>query len=324
MISKLKGPILIFGAGGFIGINLLNKLKEVRHDVVGVSSDPKKSWRLVANKIPKKNLYQCDIQNEREIIQVIRRFKPQTIFNLAAYGAYEKQSNVSSIYQTNFNATVIMLETLRQTGFSSYIHAGSQSEYGLNASAPREFDELIPNSHYAVSKTACYYLLKYYGKVLRLPVIHLRLYSVYGPWEEPTRLIATIIRKAQKGQLPPFVDPFLSRDFIHVDDVIDALIISASNIKKRHYGEVFNIATGKKTTIKELGYLSKKIFYIHTPPQFGTMKKRGWDVKNWFGNPTKMQKEFGWKAKISLEEGLRELYNREEQPRRLTKKVTSR
>lgn len=309
MVHQLKGPIMIFGAGGFIGINLLKRILNERCDIIGVSSDPQKSWRIIQNKIPAKNIHQCDLLDEKQLASTIKRYKPQTVFNLAAYGAYSKQKDIPLIYQTNFNSTVKLIEMLKTNGFCCYVQAGSNSEYGLNADSPAENDELTPNSHYAVSKIAIYYLLKYLGKIEKLPVVHLRFYSVYGPWEEPDRLIPVLIRKAKLGDLPDFVDPDISRDFIYIDDLVDACITVAAKLKKTQYGEAYNVATGKKTTIGKLAFLAKKLFKIKKQPRFGTMPKRRWDVKNWWGNPKKIEKTFGWKAKISLEEGLLKFFN---------------
>lgn len=303
-IKKLTGPILILGAGGFIGINLLQKILSERDDVFGVTHNKKTNWRFQYAKIPQKSLIQCNLTHKKQIEKLLKTISPKTIFNLSAYGAYAKQTDVEQIYTTNVVSTAILLELLRDSNFSAYIHAGSQSEYGLNAAGPKENGELIPNSHYAVSKVADSYLLKYYGKVLHLPVIHLRLYSAFGPWEEPDRLIPVLLAKARKKNLPPFVNPSISRDFIYVDDVISALIVSALNIKKSLYGEVFNVASGKKTTIKKLANLTKKQFDIKKKSQFGIMTKRKWDIINWYGNNSKLTKVFKWRPQHSLTEGL--------------------
>lgn len=310
-IHKIPGPVAIFGAGGFVGFNLLQKLLAYRKDVFGVFSDPKKNWRLRELSTSPLHVVKCDIREGSALKSLISRKKPKTVFNLAAYGAYSTQKDIDNIYQTNFNSTYVLIEEMKKYGFSTYIQAGSQSEYGLNSSGPTEKDELVPNSHYAISKVADYYMLKYYGKVEKLPVVHLRLYSVYGPWEEPNRLIPTLISEAKKGKLPKFVDPNISRDFVHVDDVINALVkcvvILASGERSRPeslFGEVFNVCSGKKITIKELAYLAKKLFKIKANPKFGSMKNRVWDLKDWYGNPKKIQKILGWRAKISLSEGL--------------------
>lgn len=324
-IRKLPGPCLIFGAGGFIGFNLFWRILGVRKDVFAVFSDPKKNWRAKIKSPPPSNVVKCNILDRGELKSLISRIKPQSVFNLSAYGAYSSQTDIDRIYKTNFNSTYFLIEELKKYGFKTYIHSGSQSEYGLNSKGPSEQSELLPNSHYAVSKTADHYLLKYYGKIEKLPVIHLRLYSVYGPWEEPNRLIPTLIRELKRGKLPKFVDPNISRDFVYVDDIVEAIITIASEFeirrapqKQKHevrnskfeyyFGEAFNICSGKKTTIRELAYLAKKIFKIKAKPKFGSMRNRSWDLNDWYGNPAKIKKVFGLKATTDLISGLRKTF----------------
>ncbi|MDO8269882.1 MAG: NAD-dependent epimerase/dehydratase family protein [Candidatus Levybacteria bacterium] len=304
LLKKVKGPIVIFGAGGFIGLNLLKSILLYRKDVYGISQDIKKSWRLIAADIPSINLRTCDLNEMTQVKDLISELQPHTIFNLAAYGAYSRQREYGKIYKTNINSTFALIETLKEQGFSAYIHAGSQSEYGINSRKPKESSELIPNSHYAVSKVANYYAVKYYGKIEKLPTIHLRLYSAYGPWEESDRLIPTLLSKGRHKKLPPLVDANISRDFIYVGDVVSAFITSAAKMKRSIYGEAFNVATGKKTTIKELVLNTKKLLNIPYQPKFGTMANRTWDLQDWYGNTAKSNSILEWNAKISLEEGL--------------------
>jgi nucleoside-diphosphate-sugar epimerase len=304
LIKNLKGPIVVFGAGGFIGVNILQVLLKYRSDVYGISQDVNNNWRFKTAKIPKKNLRNCDLNNGKQVHSLIKKIRPKTIFNLAAYGSYAKQREIKKIYDTNVSATVNLLEILKEYGFEAYIHAGSQSEYGINSKAPIENSELIPNSHYSISKISNYYTIKYYGKIENLPVVHLRIYSAYGPWEEPDRLIPTILANGRKGVFPDLVDPDITRDFIYINDVVRAFIYSASKINKKIYGEVFNVATGKKTSIKKLVEEVGNIFNIKDKPKFGTMKNRDWDLKDWYGNIKKIEKVIGWKPKILLVDGL--------------------
>ncbi len=303
-IKKLKGPIIIFGAGGFIGFNMLQAISSVRSDVYGISRSIKGNWRFNSKIISKKNIIESDISDTKSITKLIKKIKPKTIINLAAYGAYARQKNTKSIYDTNFISTINLLEILKSYKFAAYIHAGSQSEYGTNSSAPKENSELYPNSHYSVSKVADYFALKYYGKIEDLPVVHLRLYSAYGPWEEPDRLMPVLLSSVLDGKFPKLVNPNISRDFIYVDDVIDAFLTTAIKIKKSIYGEAFNIATGKKTTIEQLALLVKKITQIKENPVFGGMKKRNWDLEEWYGNNGKVKKIIGWTPSTALPIGV--------------------
>lgn len=304
-VLKLKGPIVVFGAGGFIGVNLLKTLLSYRDDVFGISSNPKNNWRFLANHIKFKKLLQCDITDPLQVKDIVAREKPQTVINMAAYGAYSKQREYKKIYETNFNALVNLIESLKEIGFSSFVQAGSSSEYGLNSDGPNEEDELMPNSHYAVSKVAAYNSIKYYGKIEGLPVISLRIYSAFGPWEEPDRLIPMLISKARHGDLPELVEPKVSRDFIFVDDVVSSFITCAADIDKKKFGEVYNAGTGLQTTIEDLVSLVRRILNVNKKPKFGSMKNRNWDMKNWYGDISKIKKDYHWQPKVSLEEGIK-------------------
>jgi dolichol-phosphate mannosyltransferase len=302
-ILELEGPIFVFGAGGFIGVNLFNMLLSCRTDVYAITQDPRNNWRLLVNYTPVANIISCDINEITILKDLFREHKPKTIFNLAAYGAYSKQKEYKKIYNTNFNSVVNIVELLKETGFSAYVHAGSSSEYGSNCAAPLETEELIPNSHYAVSKVASWYSVKYYGKHELLPTAHLRLYSAYGPWEEPDRLVPVMIAAARKQQYPPLVDPDISRDFIYVNDVCTAFILAAHKINTIK-GEAFNIGTGIKTTIRDLALLMKQQYNIPGAPQFNGMPNRNWDVKDWYANAEKARTILGWQCQTGLEEGL--------------------
>lgn len=305
-IQNLYGPIMIFGAGGFIGTNLILSLLLHRKDVIGISHNPKKNKRLSAAHVPEKYLEECDITDKNQLKKIIEKFKPQTIFNLAAYGAYPFQSDIQRIYSVNFDASIALIELLKKNPCSVYVYAGSQSEYGSNNAAPKESAALSPNSHYAVSKTAAYFAHRYYKQSENLPIFHLRFYSVYGPWEEPSRLIPTLIKQGTQGGYPPLVHAAISRDFIYISDAVAALIHTAANKKHHMLNNVFNIGTGKKTSIKQLVYTVKKILKIKNNPEFSTMTKRPWDTStDWYAYTKTSTDILEWSAHIKLKEGLK-------------------
>ncbi|MFH1386127.1 MAG: NAD-dependent epimerase/dehydratase family protein [bacterium] len=301
-IKALDGPIVIFGVGGFIGANLFKAILSVRNDCFGITHDKGHPWRLVD--IKPDNIIWTDINNHSSTSSVLKKYSFKTIINLAAYGAYSKESGFNLIYNTNVVATACILEAAAREGFSAYIQAGSSSEYGLNASAPKEDGDLIPNSHYAVSKIASSLMVKYFGRVKKLPTLSLRLYSVYGPLEEPDRLIPKLIENGMEGKYPVLVNPDISRDFLYIDDVIEAIILSASVGVKKLPGGVLNIATGKKTTMRDIVQQIKELFDLKEEPQWNTMQNRRWDVKDWYGDPSYAKEILGWEAKASLKEGL--------------------
>lgn len=307
--TRLAGPIVVFGASGFIGANLFEQLFNNRRqagtpDVYALTHDATKAWRLKLLDVPAENIVHCDILSITSVQDVFNRIKPRTIFNLAAYGAYSKQKNVGLTYETNVLGTVNILENCSPD--MVYIHAGSSSEYGFNCTAPKETDPVEPNSHYAVSKVSAAYTLDYYAKVHQLNTLNLRLYSIYGGWEEPDRLIPRLVEEARKGQLPPLVSPDISRDFVYIDDCVNAFIQAALHVDATNRGRSYNIATGKKTTMRELVDIARQTFGLTQEPVWGSMNNRNWDLSDWYGDPTAAEGELGWKATTSLSDGLRQ------------------
>jgi polyisoprenyl-phosphate glycosyltransferase len=302
-IEQLKGPVFVFGASGFIGANILEQIYAVRKDCYAISHDVNVAWRLKLLNIPHQNILHCDIISSHSVSELFKAHDPKTVFNLAAYGAYSKQNDSPLIYETNVIGTNNILDQCKN--IHAYIHAGSSSEYGLNCSSPKEEDTLIPNSHYSVSKISASYLIEYAARFSDIPAINLRLYSVYGAWEEPDRLIPRLIENTRKGKWPPLVSPEISRDFVHVNDCVDAFVTGALVMRKEIYGKSFNIASGKKTTIKDLVEIAKQEFSVKTDPEWGSMSDRKWDLKEWYGDPSKATELLGWKKTISLPDGLK-------------------
>lgn len=303
-IARLQGPIVVFGASGFIGANLFEQLFRVRTDVYALTHDATKAWRLKLLDVPAENIVHCDILSNTSVQDVFGKIKPKTIFNLAAYGAYSKQKNVGLTYETNVLGTVNILESCSPG--MVYIHAGSSSEYGFNCTAPKETDPVEPNSHYAVSKVSAAYTLDFYAKVHGLNTLNLRLYSIYGGWEEPDRLIPRLIEEARKGKLPPLVSPDISRDFVYIDDCIDAFVQAALRVNETNRGRSYNIATGKKTTMRELVDEARQTFGLVQEPVWGSMTNRNWDLADWYGDARAAETDLGWKAATSLADGLRQ------------------
>ncbi|GAB2772615.1 hypothetical protein GCM10027275_14420 [Rhabdobacter roseus] len=306
-IAQLKGPIFVFGASGFIGANLFNEIFKVRKDCYALTHDATKAWRLKLLKVPFENIIHCDILSGHSVREVFNQYQPRTLFNLAAYGAYSKQNNVNLTYETNVIGTVNILQNC--TKENVYIHAGSSSEYGFNCTAPSEEDRVEPNSHYAVSKVSAAYLLEYYARLHGLSTLNLRLYSIYGYWEEPDRLVPRLIENARQGRLPSLVSPDISRDFLFVDDCVEAFLDAALNVHEGISGKSYNVATGHKTTIGDLVDVARAQFGIEQVPQWGSMDNRKWDLADWYGDPTAIQRDLGWQARTSLEEGLTKTKN---------------
>jgi polyisoprenyl-phosphate glycosyltransferase len=299
-IRKLQGPILVLGASGFIGAQLFRHILRVRPDVVGTTSRMP-AWRLEG--VDAQHVRTADLLVDPNVDALLEDVKPRVVFDCVAYGAYSFEVDGRRIYETNFAFVSRLVERLADRGVACYVHAGSSSEYGDNASGPKETDATAPNSEYAVSKVAAANLLYYWGKRKKFPCCNLRLYSVYGPMEDSSRLIPNVVRRGAEGTYPPFVDPNISRDFVYVDDACEAFILAALTLTEQDYGESFNIGTGVATTMADVAATARRMFSISESPTFD-MPARKWDVTGWYADATRAGLRFGWRPRVPFEEGV--------------------
>jgi dolichol-phosphate mannosyltransferase len=302
LATTLKGPVLVLGGGGFVGANLVNRLLRTRQDVTAIVRRLP-AWRLAG--IDRQHILEVDLTSSAELRQMVKAVRPRTIFDCSAYGAYSFETDTDLIYRTNLNALVTLAGLLEGVDLAAFVHAGSSSEYGANAAGPREDDPSLPNSHYAVSKLAASEFVAYAGKSLRLPMVNLRLYSVYGPLEDSSRLIPNLVRHALDGAYPPFVSPDISRDFVYIDDVCEVFVRAAALMTPAIYGESFNIGTGVSTTMRDLAATAGEVFALRQPAAFGTMPERQWDLSSWYAATGKATQQLGWTYETALADGLR-------------------
>src|SRR5205807_2575431 len=136
-------------------------------------------------------------------------------------------------------------------GAAAFVQTGSSSEYGDCDHAATERDAIAPNSVYAISKAAATHYCQLISRQRDLHAVTLRLYSIYGAYEEPRRLIPSLLVYGRRGLLPPLVSAKTPRDYVYVDDAVDALILAA-RAQETPRGSVYNICTGVQTSIGDI------------------------------------------------------------------------
>ena len=294
---------LVTGATGFVGANVARRLLDDGHEVhllVRPGHDP---WRVeeIAADV---RLHVAAMEDDEGVARAVRDARPDWLFNLAAHGAYSWQGELRAMIDTNFAGTVNLLEAALREGFEAFVHTGSSSEYGFKSAAPSENDAVEPNSHYAVTKAAATLYCRHAGRSRDAPVRVLRLYSAYGPWEEPRRLVPTLALRGLDGGLPPLVDPSIARDYVYVDDVVDAHLAAAS-APGQEPGAVYNVATGRQTSLKEMVEIVRRELDLDIEPEWSSMPNRSWDSDTWVGNPDRITEAVGWRATTDVAGGFR-------------------
>ena len=296
--------ILITGATGFIGACLVHRLVKGRdkiHIILRRNSD---TWRIkdILNKL---NLHYADLNNARGVKRVIQKIKPQIVFHLAAYGNYLEESKKN--LETNIFGTLNLLEACNKREYDIFINTGSSSEYGTKSKPMSEKDLLEPNSYYAVAKAGQTLLCQHLAREKKLPIITLRPFAVYGPYEKPRRLVPTLINNCLKGKDLSLVWSKTARDFVFVDDVVDAYLKTAQSPNLA--GHIFNIGTGEQSSLRDIVSLVVKMTGAKVKQNWGTMPGRTFDTNIWLADISKARKMLNWQPKYNLEEGLRKTIN---------------
>ena len=191
-------PVLVTGAAGFVGACAVRALLRRGHEVHAVLRPGSDPWRLIGLGGPLAR-HRVDLADVGSVAALVRAVRPRAVVHLAAHGAYQRQSNFRAMVETNILGTTYLLEAAADAGVRAFVSAGSSSEYGFKREPMREEDRLEPNSHYAVAKAAQAHLCALAGRRGEMGAATFRLFSVYGPWEEPSRLIPTLIRRARAG-----------------------------------------------------------------------------------------------------------------------------
>lgn len=296
-----KERFLVTGAAGFVGSCLARRLVENREDVTVLLKPETNAWRI--RDIQKKiHIVKGNLANQQLVSKFIRKTKPTVIYHLATHGAYSSQDNAQKILMTNVLGTWHLLNACRDIDYKLFVNTGSSSEYGFKSKPMKETDLLEPNSYYAVAKSAQTLLCQHVARSQKRPIVTFRLFSVYGYYEEPSRLIPTLIRRCLTGKDLEMVSPKTARDFIFVDDVVDAYLKIAPLSRLR--GEAVNIGTGKQTKLKEVVDTTLDLTRAKVKVNWGGMKARIWDSNIWIADTKEYRKILGWKPKVSLKEGL--------------------
>ena len=298
---KMTDIYLVTGGSGFIGSVLLRKLISNKENVHLILRKESNLWRI-SDLLDKVTIHYSDLSNVSDLQSIVEKINPTVIHHLATNGAYSSQNDANQIIQTNFLGTWNLLQACNKVNYKIFVNTGSSSEYGFKKYAMRETDILEPASYYAVTKGAQSLLCSHIAHQEGKPIVTIRPYSVYGPYEEPTRLIPTLMMSLLNHKQMNLVSSKVARDYIYVDDVVDAYL----NIKQlqKNKGEIFNIGTGVQTDMVQLVNKTQKISGEKTELVWGGMKNRTWDTSTWVADISKARQLLNWQPKVDLEEGL--------------------
>lgn len=291
--------ILVTGASGFVGGTLVRRLvgegKEV-HLLLRTGSNRQRLEGLRGL-----HIHDADLRDAERVNRVVSEVRPRTIYHCAVYGGFSSQNDTTAIFDTNLRGTINLLQACQRVGFDLFVNTGSSSEYGMQDHPMREDDSALPLGDYGVAKCAATMYCRSEALLKGLPVVTLRLFSPYGPWDDQRRFIPYLIRSLSTGEIPRLSTPLSVRDYVYIDDVLELYkVVTESDIMP---GEVYNAGSGQQHSLGEVVANIHRI--IGGPePVWGQEPPHRQEPEKWVADMSKSVAAFGWRPSYSLEEGL--------------------
>lgn len=332
--------ILITGAAGFIGSNLVKRLLNDREDVTVIGLDSVndyydvsiKKWRLkqVASN-PRFVFIKGNIADRRLVDDTFAKYIPEVVVNLAAQaGVRYSISNPDAYIESNIIGFYNILEACRHSyddgklGVRHLVYASSSSVYGSNKKVPYSTDDKVDNpvSLYAATKKSNELMAHAYSKLYNIPSTGLRFFTVYGPAGRPDMAYFGFTNKLIKGEsIKIFNYGNCMRDFTYVDDIIEGVIRVMEKAPKRQNGEdglpippykVYNIGNSQPENLLDfVQILQEELIRAGVLPadyDFESHKElvsmQLGDVPVTYADTTPLENDFDFKPNTSLREGL--------------------
>jgi nucleoside-diphosphate-sugar epimerase len=296
--------VLISGATGFVGASLVRAMIARGHEVNVIVRPDSAAWRIaeVMNEV---RLHRVDLLDAEATRQAVAAARPQVVLHFAAHAALPQEPDEMEIILHTVQPLVNLASAC--AGCELFINAGSSSEYGFQIEPMAETSLPNPTRVHDIAKLAQTLYGTYAARFKAVPLVTLRLFSVYGPWEHGRRLIPRLMLSALTGRPMNLSSPDVSRDFIFVDDVVRA-VEHCMERPVTSDGAVFNLGTGVEHTIREAANLVEEIHGAPLPLTWGTVERQRWDSPRWVADTTRQTRDLGFTAETSFREGLRATY----------------
>lgn len=298
--------VLVTGGAGFIGSHLVHALVE-RGDRVRVldnlSTGALSNLEAIQDRI---DVQQGDLRQAADVAAAVAGI--DLVFHEGAFVSVPQSlEDPADCYAINVDGTIQLLEAARAAGVQQVVLASSAAVYGNLDNFPlRESGPTESLSPYAASKYMTETLAQLYTASFGLPVVALRYFNVYGPRQSPTSAYAAaiprFIERLQSGQAPTvFGDGSQSRDFVNVGDVVRANLLAAETPAAA--GRAFNVCSGQETRLLDLLEVLYGLYPDAPRPEFAP--PRAGDVPRSLGDPSLAAEVLGFRAEVSLQDGLR-------------------
>ena len=289
---------LVTGAGGFLGAHLGARLADDGWEVAGTVRPGSPPGRLDT----RVTAVPVDLADREATVALARGVAPDVVFLLAAGRAAATPADRAATMAVNASSGAWLVDALGDR-CRAVVRLGSSTEYGPAGAAMDESTPVRPQSFFGATKAAGSLLAATTAAARGMRATVLRAFQVYGAGDHPGRLVPTALRAAGTGEVLALTGPGMCRDWIHVDDVVEACV-RAALADRLPGGQVLNIGTGRQVANEELVAVVERVSGRRVQTAVGAHPGRSWDTRTWVCDPTLAADLLGWEAKVSLDDGL--------------------
>ena len=297
----MKGErVLIVGGGGLVGRHLTSRLLAEGMNVTATTRHrtiPKRLEELADSL----SIQTLDLTNREETIDVVKTLEPGYVFNLVSTTFNPPPQSSSEHFSVNVVGLTNLMEAMHAIEDARLVFTGSAAAYGSG----RDLKETCPDrpeNHLGLSKAATSVLIRNAAQVFGLHAVELRLFTPFGPFEAPHRFIPSVILAALTGTPRSFSDGRQRRDFVFIDVVVDAMVLSIQ--KEMDSGSILNISTRMSRTIRSVSEEILSQMKAEISPKWGELPVRSDEIWDLSGPYDTAKAVLGWSPKTTLEEGL--------------------
>ncbi len=294
--------IFLTGASGFVGSFVLRHLLHSDiHEVAILTHRPEKAWRI-KNLFPDVHLIEADLSNLNPIEAALQDFQPQAFVHLAWQGVAGSERNNPAQWR-NLPATLELVEMASRVGAKHWIGLGSQAEYGPCQNKVDETALTKPTTLYGTAKLSSCLLSEKLCQELNIRHAWLRLFSAYGPTDNPDWLIPYLIRTLLAKQRPSLTAAEQLWDYIYVEDVASAITAILEN---NDASGVFNLGSGSALSLRTIIEKIRDFIDPELALGFGEAAYRPDQVMHLEADISRLTVMTGWRPVIHIDTGLKQ------------------
>jgi nucleoside-diphosphate-sugar epimerase len=295
--------VLVTGATGFVGSHVVRRLLAGGAEVVAMSSSVSATVPpRLADVIDDVQIVDANVSDVSSLAHAVEVSRPELVVHLAAFthvgrSFYRVDENI----QTNIQGTVNLLQAL-DGAFERLVYVGSGDVYGDGQIPFREDQPVAPVSPYAVSKYAAERFCRMYHQAHGWPIVCLRPFNTFGPWQSVDRVVPELIVAGLKGERLPMTEGSQTREFTYVADVADAVVLALT--RPGVAGEVLNIGRGEEVSMRTLALTIVELLGSGLQPDFGALPPRPNEIPRMVSDSSRARTMLGWEAAYTLEDAL--------------------